>query len=91
MQQAILDAIPFVAQAGLELVEGHAGRGVVKLPFRKGNTNHVGGLHAGALGLVGESGCGKSTTGRAVMQLRRPEGGSVVFEDKELTSLPCQH
>ncbi len=39
------------------------------------------------LGLVGESGCGKSTTGRSVMQLPRPTSGSVVFEGEELTSL----
>src|SRR5207344_2156939 len=39
------------------------------------------------LGLVGESGCGKSTTGRAVMQLPRPTHGSVTFEGRELTTL----
>src|SRR2546421_3172880 len=39
------------------------------------------------LGLVGESGCGKSTTGRAVLQLIKPTAGSVKFEGVELTKL----
>ena len=39
------------------------------------------------LGLVGESGCGKSTTGRAILQLYRPTGGHVYFEGKDLTKL----
>src|ERR1043165_1739419 len=42
------------------------------------------------LGLVGESGCGKSTTGRTVLQLYKPTSGSVVFEGKELTTLPAE-
>jgi oligopeptide transport system ATP-binding protein len=39
------------------------------------------------LGLVGESGCGKSTTGRAILRLVEPADGSVWFEGTELTSL----
>lgn len=39
------------------------------------------------LGLVGESGCGKSTTGRSVLQLLRPTSGSVQFDGKELTDM----
>jgi oligopeptide transport system ATP-binding protein len=37
------------------------------------------------LGLVGESGCGKSTTGRAVLQLEKPTAGRVHFDGEELT------
>jgi oligopeptide transport system ATP-binding protein len=39
------------------------------------------------LGLVGESGCGKSTTGRTILQLHRPTAGDVYFEDVNLADL----
>ena len=39
------------------------------------------------LGLVGESGCGKSTTGRAILQLYRPTAGRVYFDGQDLCQL----
>jgi len=49
----------------------------VTFQVRKGET----------LGLVGESGCGKSTTGRAILQLYKPTGGQVLFKGQDLTKL----
>lgn len=40
------------------------------------------------LGLVGESGCGKSTTGRAILQLLKPTDGNVYFGDENLVGMP---
>ncbi|MQC27257.1 MAG: dipeptide ABC transporter ATP-binding protein [Chloroflexi bacterium] len=45
-------------------------------------------IHEGeTLGLVGESGCGKSTTGRSILQLHRPTSGKVYYEDRDLTEM----
>src|SRR5262249_61715774 len=39
------------------------------------------------LGWVGEAGCGKSTTGKAIMQLPRPNSGKVLFDGSDMTTL----
>src|SRR5688572_26028826 len=49
----------------------------ISFEVRKGET----------LGLVGESGCGKSTTGRAVIRLREPTSGSVFFDGTDLAKV----
>jgi oligopeptide transport system ATP-binding protein len=59
---------------------------------RIGDIKAVDGLTFGikkgeTLGLVGESGCGKSTTGRAILQLYRPTGGAVFFNGQDLTAM----
>ncbi len=66
---------------------------VVEFPAGKGKKVHavsdlsIDVKKGETLGLVGESGCGKSTTGRAIMQLPRPTSGSVVYDTTELTKL----
>ncbi|MGH7357045.1 MAG: ABC transporter ATP-binding protein [Candidatus Rokuibacteriota bacterium] len=40
------------------------------------------------LGLVGESGCGKTTTGRCILMLERPTSGEILFEGRNLAALP---
>ncbi len=42
------------------------------------------------LGVVGESGCGKSTTGRAILRLLEPTGGSVHFDGQDLLALSAE-
>ena len=38
-------------------------------------------------GLVGESGCGKSTTGRALVKIYEPTAGSIIFEGEDITKI----
>jgi len=42
------------------------------------------------LGIVGESGCGKSTTGRSILKLIEPTSGNILFEGKDVLSLSKQ-
>lgn len=42
------------------------------------------------LGLVGESGCGKSTTGRTILQLLEPTSGQVIYDGKDLAKMSAQ-
>ncbi len=66
---------------------------VVEFPVGRGRVvNAVSGISfdiakGETLGLVGESGCGKSTTGRAILQLPKPTGGDVGLRGEDLTRL----
>ena len=47
-------------------------------------------LEGGSLGLVGESGCGKSTTGRLITRLYEPTGGAIRFEGKDIAKISAR-
>ncbi len=72
MHFPITEGILFQTQAGsVKAVDG------ISFIIKRGET----------LGLVGESGCGKTTTGRCILQLETPTAGEVKFEGVDLSSL----
>jgi peptide/nickel transport system ATP-binding protein len=73
----VVDDLVVEFRSGNQLVHAVSG---VSFEIREGET----------LGLVGESGCGKSTTGRTLVQVQAPTSGRIVFRGKELGSLSAR-
>jgi peptide/nickel transport system ATP-binding protein len=87
--KAVFDAPPILEVKGLEvhfkLKKKLFGGAAEVVRAVDGVSFHV---HEGeTLGLVGESGCGKTTLGRAILRLQENDGGEILFRGRELTGL----
>ncbi|NPA97007.1 MAG: ATP-binding cassette domain-containing protein, partial [Crenarchaeota archaeon] len=69
--RTLLDTLRGRAQQYVRAVDG------VSFAIKKGET----------LSLIGESGCGKTTTGRLVLRLEEPSGGQILFKGRDITRL----
>lgn len=84
------DAEPIITVDNLKMYFPVKSSGIVRRTV--GHVQAVDGVsfevpRGGSLGLVGESGCGKSTTGRLITRLYKPTGGSMMFEGHDLAKL----
>lgn len=88
--EAHFDAKPIMEVRDLRMYFPVKSAGVIRRTI--GHVQAVDGVSfqvpaGGSLGLVGESGCGKSTTGRLVTRLYRPTGGTIDFEGRDITEI----
>jgi oligopeptide transport system ATP-binding protein len=81
----VLDSVSQYFDQGKQLLTRKS-KGVVKAVDRVSLTIREGEI----LGIVGESGCGKTTLSRTIMQLLRPTSGRIYLEGKDLGALPYQ-
>lgn len=91
--QLDLDADPIISVDNLKMYFPVKSSGLVRRTV--GHVQAVDGVsfqvpRGGSLGLVGESGCGKSTTGRLITRLYTPTGGSMMFEGQDLAKLSAR-
>src|SRR3954447_16542217 len=83
------DAVPVLTVENLRMYFPVKTSGIIRRTV--GHVQAVDGVSfqvptGGSLGLVGESGCGKSTTGRLITRLYEPTGGSINFDGKDITN-----